>query len=81
MSDDYTLVVPFLTEDPAFAYGVELGMLFERMRRGPDDVIGDCFTLENQDRILLMAGRIGWHVAEVRPWSEGWFWCRLERKS
>lgn len=37
-SEPYTLVVPFDRDDPEFARGVEVGMLYERLRREPPPV-------------------------------------------
>jgi hypothetical protein len=77
---DWNLVVPFLTDDPMFAYGVELGMLFMRMKEG--EPIGDYFTRQNQERILLLANRLRWSVKNLdTPRSivgRDWFWCELE---
>ena len=33
MADEWGLVAPFLTDDPAFARGVRYGMLFLRLRQ------------------------------------------------
>jgi hypothetical protein len=76
--ENHCLVVPFLTDDPAFAHGVEFGILYQRMQQGDEDVIEDCFLLDNQDRILVMASRLGWRAVEMEGWGEGWFRCRLE---
>jgi hypothetical protein len=76
----YTLVAPFLTDDPLFAYGVEYGLLFARMREEGSTEIGDFFCRQNQERILLLANRLGWHVAEMKPTSKDWFWCRLMKE-
>jgi hypothetical protein len=75
----HSLVVPFLTDDPAFAFGVEFGLLYARLSEG-DEEVADFFCRENQDRILLMAGRLGWHVEEMRPHDRDWFWCRLVKQ-
>jgi hypothetical protein len=84
MDDDhgYSCVCPFLDDDPKYAHGVELGMLFERMReRGP---IREYFTRANQDQIYLLASRLGWTVNapsppdDAEPWSRDWFWCEME---
>lgn len=74
----YDLVCPFLTDDPMFSYGVEFGMLYVRMRE-ESDLISDFFSRENQDRILLLASRLGWVVLQMKPWGEDWFWCELEK--
>ena len=74
-----TLLVPFLTDDPVYAYGVEFGMLYSRLRNEAETVIADCFLTANQEQILLVANRLGWQLIEMKPWVKGWFWCRLER--
>jgi hypothetical protein len=68
----YSLVCPFLTDDPKFAYGVEFGLLYARMR-GKARRIDDYFCSENQDRILLLASRLGWQVKKVGRSKGGWF--------
>src|SRR5690242_15880250 len=55
MKTTHGLICPFLTDDPVFAYGVEFGMLYVRMRDDADNVIDDYFCRENQDQILLLA--------------------------
>ena len=76
----YGLVCPFLTDDPMFAYGVEFGLLRARMQ-GEGERIEDYFTRENQERILLLANRLGWSVRAIKPWGSGWFWCEMERQA
>lgn len=75
----YNLVCPFLTDDPMFACGVEFGLLYARMR-GEVDRIEDYCCRENEDRILLLADRLGWMVRSVKTWDKGWFWCEMERE-
>jgi hypothetical protein len=75
----YSLVCPFLSDDPMFAYGVEFGLLYARMK-DEAEWIEDYFCRENQDRILLLANRLGWAVRAVKPWDKFWFWCELERQ-
>jgi hypothetical protein len=76
----YSLVCPFLTDDPAFTYGVEFGLLFAKMQSGAEE-IKDYFCRKNQDRILLLANRLGWKVRRIKPWSKNWFWCVLQKES
>ncbi len=75
----FGLVAPFLTDDPVFAYGCEFGMLYERMKH--EDEIEEAYHTENQDRILVMAGRVGWVVDEVTPldWEDGWFMLKMHK--
>ena len=53
----HSLICPFLTDDPVFAYGVEFGLLYARMRDSVG-VIDDYFCRANQDQILLLANRL-----------------------
>lgn len=76
---NHILVVPFLTDEPLFAYGVEFGMLYARMSDPATDLIEDYFTLWLQEQITLTASRLGWKIIEMRPYDEFWFWCRMER--
>ncbi len=77
---NYSIICPFLTDDPMFAFGVEFGLLFARMRSG-EERIGGYFCRQNQDRILLLAGRLGWHVEQMQAWDKDWFWCALGKKA
>lgn len=63
--DDATwgLVLPFLTDDPQFAYGVEVGRLYERMKA--EDEINGVFLTANQEQITLMVNRLGWVIDEM----------------
>ncbi len=77
---EYDLVMPFLTDDPAFAHGVEFGLLYARMTRGEEDRISDYFLIDNEEQITLCANRLGWRVVEIRHGEcEGWFWCEMVR--
>jgi hypothetical protein len=85
MSDGprYYLACPFLTDSFEFACGVEVGMLWERMKRRRS--VNDYFFTANQEQILLMAKRLGWEVLSMRPWSPDgqhpqWFHLRMRRR-
>jgi hypothetical protein len=73
----YNLVCPFLTDDPMFAYGVEFGMLFARMKR--ERRIKDYFCRANQEQILLLANRLGWKIKKIEPWDKFWFRLVMEK--
>jgi hypothetical protein len=77
----YGLICPFLDHDPKFAYGVEFGTLYVRMREGTEDVIEGYFCRANQDQILLACSRMGWRVAVMEPQGRDWMWFRLEKNS
>ncbi len=74
---EYSLVCPFLTDDPVFARGVEIGMLFSRMQRRRK--IRDYFLLANQEQITLLANRLGWRIQRMEPWGDDWFHCVMAR--
>ncbi len=76
----YGLVCPFLTDDPMFAYGVEFGLLYARMNGG-EDHIEEYFCRQNQERILLLANRLGWSVRAIQSSGRDWFWCEMERQA
>jgi len=78
----YSLICPFLTDNPQFAHGVEFGLLYARMQ-SQEERISDYFHKENQDQILLLASRQGWYVREMKSFDKSfdkyWFWCVLEK--
>ena len=75
-----TLVAPFLTDDPMFSFGVEYGLLYARMQTPDSEEITDFFCRANQDRILLLASRLGWQMMAMKPLDKHWFWCHLTKK-
>jgi hypothetical protein len=78
---EFGLVMPFLTDDPAFAHGVEFGMLYARMtREGGERVIEGHFLIGNEEQITLAANRLGWRVTGIDHGTEGWVFVRLERR-
>jgi hypothetical protein len=82
MTPDYSLVCPFLSDNPLYAQGVEFGMLYVRMRdAAPGDVIDDYFLLPNQDQITLAANRLGWRIVRMRRWDGSWFRCRMVKEA
>lgn len=74
----FSLVCPYLMDQPSFSRGVELGLLYGRMQQ--ESEIADYFILDNQDQILLLASRLGWNVKEMWNWDAGWFFCHLARR-
>ncbi len=77
----HTLACPFLNDDPVFAYGVEFGILYVRMRDGDEDKIKGYFCRANQDQILLAASRMRWAVTEMKPWGKDWLWLSMEKNA
>jgi hypothetical protein len=81
MKANYTCSVSFLTDEPLFAYGVEIGLLYARMKHRHADIIEDYFCRWNQDQITLMASRLSWQVVEMSRHSKHWLWIRLEKRT
>ena len=71
MDGDHSLALPFLTDDPAFARGVEVGILWEQMKAGA--ALSGWYHRENQDQILLMLSRARWAVDECEPLDDTYF--------
>lgn len=71
----YDLICPFLTDNPMFAYGVEFGLLFARMKEETE--IKDYFCRANQERVLLLANRLGWCVDKIERYDKCWFWLEM----
>lgn len=70
-NDGWGLVVPFLNDSPDFAYGVQIGMLYEQMKTASE--VRGLYQSAIQDQILLMANRLGWTVNKVGRSKDGWF--------
>jgi len=79
MATTNALLCPFLNQDPAYALGVEFGLLWGLMQDEVTAELEGYFTRANQDQILLACNRLGWRAAEMKPHDEGWMWYRLER--
>lgn len=67
----FSLVAPFLTDDPAFARGVRYGILYQRLQRTKGRRVTATVTEEDEERTRLMAHRIGWRVRRRKNVS-GW---------
>jgi hypothetical protein len=78
MPETWGLVVPFLDDNPVYAYGVEFGLLYAEMRQKPA-VIKNYFLRPNQEQILLLANRMGYLVVSMKPWDNSWFFLHLAK--
>ena len=67
---EYSLVAPFLTDDPKFALGVEYGIVYGQLRAGVVTYAGAVHE-ENEERLLVLARRLG-YAATVSRLGEGW---------
>ncbi len=74
---EFNLICPLLVDDPLYAYGVEFGMLFEQMK--VEDRIQGLYLTANQEQILLLASRAGWHVRRCGSDHDGWFWLDMRK--
>lgn len=82
---NHTLVCPFLTDDPQFAHGVEIGILYTDMKCKRR--IHGLYHRANQEQIILMTNRLGWTILELEreqdrkeEWTKDWFWISMEKK-
>lgn len=78
MSEENTLVCPFLDGNPVFANGVEFGMLYSRMKE--ESEIDGYFHTVNQEQITLLANRLGWQILKLRKWKLGPEWTRIHMR-
>jgi len=77
MMATYDLVCPFLNDNPQYAYGVEFGILYERMKT--EEGIKDFFLLANQEQITLHANRSGWIIDKMEIWDKCWVWIEMHK--
>jgi len=74
----YEVALEFTTDEPAYCYGFEMGVLWAELKRGVPKWEGSIHT-ENVEQVRVMARRLGYQV-ETRPIAEGWVSCDLWRK-
>ena len=77
-----SLLVPFLNKSPTYCYGVEFGMQVMAKMLAADEEIKGYFRTENEEQIRLACYRMGYAVAELKPWRwkrkyTGWVWMKL----
>lgn len=85
MDENYSLLVPFLNQDPVYCHGVELGMQVIAPMLRKRRVVKGYFRTENEEQIRLTAGRLGYVLEEVSPWDDGpedngWVYMKMVRK-
>ena len=74
---NWSLVCPFLTDDPNFARGVEFGLLFAQMKTAK--AIDGYYLLANQEQITLLANRAGWTILKMKAWDKSWFRLKMRK--
>ena len=72
-SDGFKLLMPFINQHPAYAYGFECGRLWERMARG-EKMEHESIHAENKEQIELMCLRFLYDF-EIGVEVDGW--CSL----
>lgn len=80
MSDDnaeYNLVLPFLTNDPQFTLGVEVGMLWEQLQAEPSEHEVTIHAA-NDEQVIVMASRLGYRLT-LESLADGWKTARFEK--
>lgn len=66
----YELVLPLLSDDPAYAHGFEAGCLWERLKQGPGELEATVHA-ENLPQCREMAHRTGYRL-ETETAEDGW---------
>ena len=74
---EWSCIVPFLNRDVTYAYGVEFGQLYEQTKH--EERVAGYYCLANQDQILLLLSRLGWHVDAMKPHDKDWFWLEASK--
>jgi hypothetical protein len=69
---DFGLIGPFLTDNHEFKLGAEFGMMYMRLLHKKQNKHRDLVHAENEDKVRLMAQRIGWEVTNVGVVDKTW---------
>ena len=80
MPDKYDLLIPFLDDDPAFAYGCQFGMDVVVPVLAKQDVIENYFCLALEEQIRVACHRLGYAIKEYRIHDEDLAWISMERE-
>lgn len=67
---DYELLVAFDRDEPEFARGVEIGMLYERLLRDPEPVVAQIHA-DNAEMALRVGESLGLRV-RARDLNDDW---------
>lgn len=85
MHDDpagWRLVVAFPDESPSFAHGVEVGKLWEQMKRGIVAEISLHTMIENHEVLRRVAEYLGWEFSTISTTMAEWEYSTfVKRKS
>lgn len=68
-SGEFTLALPFDTDDPVFRRGVEAGMLYEAVRRSP--VVSQLIHADNAEMAIRIAEAAGLPFT-AEPLGDDW---------
>ena len=75
---EYQQSLQFLTDDPKFALGFEMGRLWEQAKAETDDTFVTLIHAANEDQARLIAARTGWRVMMDSD-DSGWTHIRFTR--
>lgn len=85
MKEYWDFVAPYLTDDHMFACGVEFGVLHEKLSfiemQDTAAVMQVPIHRENQDRLCVLAGKLGFKIEEMNPIDDIWMSVILSRES
>jgi hypothetical protein len=67
---EYECTMPFVNQQPDFAFGFECGMLYGKLEHG-EDIVNDLHNTENAAQIEAMLKRFG-YVYTITSLDCGW---------
>lgn len=80
MSSDseYSLALPFLTNDPVFTRGVEIGLLWAALDGGKNPTHSAMIHADNDEQVIVIASRLGYRLT-MENLDHGWKHVLLEK--
>ena len=69
---DYSLIWRFVDQSKPFVFGVETGIIYERMSRKEDTITAQTHS-ENEEELRNLANSLGYSVA-LEPVGDDEFW-------
>jgi hypothetical protein len=75
---DFEPIIPFLTDDPLFCDGVEIGFLFKQMEK-EDFEFNGVYHKTNREQIEVMAQRMKYTVS-FEDYDETWIQAKFSKR-
>lgn len=78
--DSFELVTPFMEDHPKFALGVEFGMVYAKLNNPRRMRYQGMLHRANEERLCLMANRMGYQVVKRKKINRNWFYLAVRRE-